>query len=85
MSKVRSIGWVQAQLYGTLIITLVIAAVIGALRLYGFLAPSSLSNTKIINLGNGGWTGVFVVWLVFVLIFSFINAIFYLGKRAKSS
>jgi hypothetical protein len=86
MTKVTSVSWLKTQLYGTIAITTIIAVVVGALELYKTVAPSFINgNTNVINLESGGRTGVFVVWLVFVLIFSVVNIIIYITKHLKQS
>lgn len=77
----RTSNWLRYELYGAFFITLIIAIAIGTLEIYQKVAPSSVSTTNILNLGNGGWTGVFVTWLVLILIFSLVNAIFHSTKR----
>lgn len=81
MTKRSPQSWIKVQVYGTVGISIALAVTVGALELYETLAPSSFSTTNIINLGNGGMTGVFVVWLVFVLLFSLVNFLVYLARR----
>jgi hypothetical protein len=85
MSKITFRGWAKVQIYGMLTITVMIVVVIGALEIYEHIAPSTIPDTNIINLKNGGLTGVFVVWLILALLFSFINAIVHITRSSGHS